>query len=115
MPARQAVFAAAILLGCAAAQAAASPLISLPLGAFAQSNKGVQTVRWRHRHYRDFWSGRDRDAPWSERADNRGDSDASSASSPMRSLNSATPGAGSEIFGPQFRRRGGWVVPPPPR
>jgi hypothetical protein len=109
MPARQVLFAAAILLGGAAAQAAASPPIALPLGAFLQSKEGVEAVRWRHRHSRDsFWSGRGDGAE-------RGDSDSSSASSPMRSLNSASPPTGSEVFGPSFRRRGGWVDPPPPR
>jgi hypothetical protein len=106
MPARQLVVAAVILLGGAAAQAGAAPPILLPVDAFLQSNHAVETVRWRHRHYRDFF--------WSGRAD-RDDSDASNSSSTMRSLNSATPGAASEIFGPQFRRRGGWVDPPPPR
>jgi len=109
MPARQVVFAAAIFLGGAAAQAGAAPLIPLPLRAFLQSNQGVEAVRWRQRHYRDsFWNGRGNGAE-------RADSESSSASSPMRSLNSATPPTGSEIFGPSFRRRGGWVDPPPPR
>jgi hypothetical protein len=109
MPARQLVVAAAILLGGAAAQAGAAPPILLPLGAFLQSNHGVETVRWRYRHYRDFFrNGR------ADGAD-RGDSDPSNSSSTMRSLNSATPGVASEIFGPQFHRRGGWVDPPPPR
>jgi len=112
MPARQVVFAAAIFLGGTAAQAGAAPLIPLPLRAFLQSKEGVESVRWRHRHYRDsFWSGRDRDAPGNE----RGDSDSSSASGTIRNLNSATPPTGSEIFGPSFRRRGGWVDPPPAR
>jgi len=106
MPARQIVFAAAIFLGGTAAQTGAAPLIPLPLPAFLQANQGVEAVRWRHRHYRGpFWNGRG----------DAGDSDPSSASSTMRSLKSATPGTGSEIFGPQFRRRGGWVDPPPPR
>jgi len=106
MPARQVVFAAAIFLGGTAAQTGAAPLIPPPLRAFLQSNQGVESVRWRHRHYRDsFWSGRGE----------AGAGDSSSASSTMRSLKSATPGTGSEIFGPQFRRRGGWVDPPPPR
>jgi len=109
MPARQLAVAAAVLLGGAAAQARAAPPILLPLGAFLQSNQAVETVRWRYRHYRDlFWNGR------ADGAD-RGDSDPSNSSSRMRSLNSATPGVASEIFGPQFRRRGGWVDPPPPR
>jgi len=108
MPACQVALAAAILLGGAMAQAGAAPLIPLPLRAFLQSKEGVEVVRWRHRHYRDFWSGRGDGAE-------RGDSDSSSPSSTMRSLNSAAPPTGSEIFGPQFRRRGGWVDPPPPR
>src|SRR6266403_4586066 len=59
MPARQLVVAAAILLGGAAAQAGAAPPILRPPGAFLQSNHAVETVRWRHRHYRDFfWNGR---------------------------------------------------------
>ena len=106
MPARQVVFAAAIFLGSTAAQTGAAPLTPPPVRAFLQSNQAVETVRWRHRHYRDsFGSGRG----------DMGNSDSSSASSAMRSLKSATPGTGSEIFGPQFRRRGGWVDPPPPR
>jgi hypothetical protein len=109
MPARQLVVAAAILLGGAAAQAGAAPPILRPPGAFLQSNYAVETVRWRNRHYRDFfWNGRGGGA-------DRGDSDPSNSSSTMRSLNTATPGVASEIFGPQFRRRGGWVDPPPPR
>jgi hypothetical protein len=109
MPSRQVLFAAAIFLGGAAAQAGAASLIPPPLRVFLQSNQGVEAVRWRHRHYRDsFWSGRGDGAE-------RGDSESSSASSTMRSLNSATPPAGSEIFGPSFRRRGGWVDPPPAR
>ena len=99
MPACQVALAAAIF----------APLIPLPLRAFLQSKEGVEVVRWRHRRYRDsFWSGRGDGAE-------RGDSESSSASSTMRSLNSAAPPTGSEIFGPQFRRRGGWVDPPPPR
>src|SRR5207247_2354428 len=85
-------FCAAIFLAGTAAQVAAAPLIPPPLPAFLQSNQGVESVRWRHRHYRDsFWSGRGE----------AGDGDSSSVSSTMRSLKSATPGTGSEIFGPQ--------------
>jgi len=102
MQARQAVL-AAILLGGAVAQAGAAPLISLPLRAVLQSKDAVGTVRWRYRHYRDFfWNG-------------RGHSDPSDSNSAMRPLNSTTPGTSAEIFGPQLRRRGGWVDPPPAR
>jgi len=112
MPARQAGFCCCHLLGCAAAQARAAPPIllplgALPLGAFLQSNYAVETVRWRYRHYRDlFWNGR------ADGAD-RGDSDPSNSSSRMRSLNSATPGVASEIFGPQFvAAAAGWTHRP---
>ena len=40
MRARQAFFAVAIFLGCAAVDAAASPLIPVPSGAFLQANRG---------------------------------------------------------------------------
>src|SRR6266852_4334070 len=109
MRARQAFFAVAIFLGCAAVDAAASPLIPVPSGAFLQANRGLDTVRWRHRHYPDFF--------WRERGDTvgRGDIDASASSSAGRGLNGAIPPTGSEIFRLNPPRRRGWVDPPPPR
>jgi len=109
MRARQTLFAAVIFIGCAAAEAAASPLIPAPLNASVQGNSGIETVRWRHRHYRGFF--------WSERGDTigRGDADAFSSSSAARSLNRAVPPAGSQIFRLDPPRRRGWVDPPPPR
>jgi len=108
MRARQAFLAAAILCACAA-QAAASPLIPVPSGALLQANSGIENVRWRHRHHRDFF--------WSERGDtvSRGDADAFSPSSAAPSLNSASPPARSGIFRFDPPRRRGWVDPPPPR
>jgi hypothetical protein len=50
MRALQVVFAAAIFLGCATAEAAASPLIAMPSDVFLHANSGIDTVRWRHRH-----------------------------------------------------------------
>jgi hypothetical protein len=107
MRARQAFLAAAIFCACAV-QAAASPLIQVPSGAFLQANRGIENVRWR-RHHRGFF--------WSERGDTvgRGDADAFSPSSGARSLNSAAPATGSEIFRLDRSRRRGWVDPPPPR
>jgi hypothetical protein len=107
MRARQAFLAAAIFCACAA-QAAASPLIQVPSGAFLQANRGIENVRWR-RHHRGFF--------WSERGDTvgRGDTDGSSSSRATRSLNSAAPATGSEIFRLDRPRRRGWVDPPPPR
>src|SRR5438034_3002185 len=94
MRARQAFFAVAIFLGCAAVDAAASPLIPVPSGAFLQANRGLDTVRWRHRHYRDFF--------WRERGDTVGRSDADAFSSrprrvtlPVRSLPRALKSSGS--------------------
>src|SRR5262249_56602102 len=56
---RQVILAAAIFLGGAAGEAAASPLIQMPPGVFLHANSGVDTVRWRHRYARPFfWSGR---------------------------------------------------------
>jgi len=83
MRARQAFFAIAIFLGCAAAGAAAAPLIPVPSGAFLRANRGLDTVRWRHRHYRDFF--------WRERGDTvgRSDADAFGSSTPARGLNSS--------------------------
>jgi hypothetical protein len=106
MRARQVVFAAAILLGCAAG-AAASPLIARPSGAFADANSGIETVRWRHRYYR-YWSRRNESV-------GRGDTKAFDADTPTRSLNSGIPAAGSEIFRLDRPQRRGWVDPPPPR
>lgn len=106
----QVILAAAISLGCAAAEAAASPLIPMPSVAFPHANSGIDTVRWRYRHSRPFF--------WSGRGDTvgRGDADAAfSSSSAARSLNSAVPPAGSEIFRLDPPRRRGWVDPPPPR
>src|SRR5262249_56482584 len=85
-----------------------SPLILVPSGPFLQANSGIENVRWR-RHHRGFF--------WSERGDTvgRGDADAFSPSSGARSLNSAAPATGSEIFRLDRPRRRGWVDPPPPR
>jgi hypothetical protein len=109
MRALQVVFAAAIFLGCATAEAAASPLIAMPSDAFLHANSGIDTVRWRHRHSRGF--------SWSGRGDSvgRGDTDGFSSSTVTRGLNSAVPPAGSEIFRLDVPRRRGWVDPPPPR
>jgi hypothetical protein len=108
MRARQAFFAAAIFCACAA-QAAASPLTPVPSGAFLQANSGIENVRWRHRHFWPFF--------WNGRGDGvgRGDTDGSSSSSATRSLNTAIPPTGSEIFRLDLPRRRGWVDPPPPR
>ena len=103
------VILAVISLGCGAAEAAASPLIPMPSGAFPQANSGIDTVRWRHRHsWPFFWSGRGDGV-------GRGDTDGSSSSSATRALNSAIPPTGSEIFRLDLPRRRGWVDPPPPR
>jgi len=103
MRARQIVCAAAIFLGCSAAQAAASPRI------FLHTNSGIDTARWRYRHRRDFY--------WSGRGDSVGpaDTDAYGASGAVRSPNTAAPRAGSGIFRLDPPRRRGWVDPPPPR
>ena len=109
MRARQALFAAAIFCAGAAQAAAASPLIPVPSGAFLQASSGIDMVRWRHRHsWPFFWSGRGNSV-------GRGDTDGSSSSSATRSLNTATPPTGSEIFRLDLPRRRGWVDPPPPR
>jgi hypothetical protein len=107
MRARQAFLAAAIFCACAV-EAAASPLIQVPSGAFLQANRGIENVQWRQRHRGLFWS---------ERGDTvgRGDADAFSPSSGARSLNSAAPATGSEIFRLDRPRRRGWVDPPPQR
>jgi hypothetical protein len=109
MRARQAFFAVAIFLGCAAVDAAASPLIPVPSGAFLQANRGLDTVRWRHRRYRDFF--------WRERGDTvgRSDADAFSSGIPARGQTSSVLPPSSEIFGLNPPRRRGWVDPPPPR
>jgi hypothetical protein len=106
MRARQAFLAAAIFCACAAAQAGASPLIPMPSGAFEHANSGIDTARWRYRRF--FWSGRGDSV-------GRGDTDGSSSSRATRSLNSAAPATGSEIFRLDRPRRRGWVDPPPPR
>jgi hypothetical protein len=106
MRARQAFLAAAIFCACAAAQAAASPLIPMPPGAFLHANSGIDTARWRYRRF--FWSGRDDSV-------GRGDTGGFSSSRATRSLNSAAPATGSEIFRLDRPRRRGWVDPPPPR
>src|SRR5262249_53594599 len=106
MRARQAFLAAAIFCACAA-QAAASPLIGVPSGAFLQADRGIENVRWR-RHHRGFWSERGEIV-------GRGDADAFSLTTGARSLNSAAPPARSEIFPFDPPRRRGWVDPPPPR
>src|SRR5262249_57579242 len=92
MGAHEVVCGAAIFLGCAAAQAAASPLIAVPSGTFLHTNSGIDTVRWRYRHRRDFY--------WSGRGDSVGpaDTDAYGASGAVRSPNTAAPRAGSGIF-----------------
>jgi hypothetical protein len=102
----QVILAAAISFGCAAAEAAASPLIPMPSGAFLRANSGIDTARWRYRRF--FWSGRGDSV-------GRGDTDGSSSSRATRSLNSAAPATGSEIFRLDRPRRRGWVDPPPPR
>jgi hypothetical protein len=103
----QVILAAAISLACAAAEAAASPLMPMPSGIFLHENSGIDTVRWRHRRPF-FWSGRGASV-------GRGDTDGSSSSGAARSLNSAVPPTGSEIFRLDLPRRRGWVDPPPPR
>jgi hypothetical protein len=109
MRVRQIVCAAAIFLGCSAAQAAASPLIAVSSGTFLHTDRGIDTVRWRYRHRRDFY--------WSGRGDSVGpaDTDAYGASGAVRSPNTAAPRAGSGIFRLDPPRRRGWVDPPPPR
>jgi len=103
MRALQGVFAAAIFLGCATAEATASPRIAMPSDAFLHANSSIDAIRWRHRHSRGFsWGG-------------RGDTDGFSSSTVTRGLNSAVPPAGSEIFRLDVPRRRGWVDPPPPR
>ena len=103
------VILAVISVGCGAVEAAASPLIPMPSGAFLHANSGIDTVRWRHRHSRPFfWSGRDDSV-------GRGNTDASGSNGAARSLNSAIPPTGSEIFRLDLPRRRGWVDPPPPR
>jgi hypothetical protein len=103
------VILAVISLGCGMAEAAASPLIPMPSGVFLHANSGIDTVRWRHRHsWPFFWSGR-RDSV------GRGDTDGSSSSSAVRSLNGVTAPTGSGIFRFDPARRRGWVDPPPPR
>jgi len=106
---RQVILAAAIFLGGAAGEAAASPLIQMPPGVFLHANSGVDTVRWRHRYARPFF--------WSGRGDSvgRSDTDGSSSNRAARSLNSAIPPTGSEVFRLDLPRRRGWVDPPPPR
>src|SRR2546430_9374640 len=103
MRARQAFFAVAIFLGCAAVDAAASPLIPVPSGAFLQANRGLDTVRWRHRHYRAFF--------WRERGDTvgRSDADAFRSSTPARGLTISAPPPSSESF--RLNRPGlaGWA------
>ncbi|HET9247802.1 MAG TPA: hypothetical protein VFO15_18505, partial [Xanthobacteraceae bacterium] len=74
--------------------------------AFLRANSGIDTARWRYRRF--FWSGRGDSV-------GRGDTDGSSSSRAMRSLNSAAPATGSEIFRLDRPRRRGWVDPPPPR
>jgi hypothetical protein len=108
MLAPQLVLAAGIFVACAAAGAAASPLIPMPSSASLRSDSGIETVRWRYRHYRGFWSGRGDSI-------GRGDTDGLSSSGATRSLNGAVPPARSEIFRPDLPRRRGWVDPPPPR
>jgi hypothetical protein len=106
MRACQVAFAAAIFLG-GAADAAASALIAPPSVAILDANSRTETVRWRHRRYRDF--------SWSGRGDSvgRGETEGFSANS-ARGPNGAVPSADSEIFRLDVPRRG-WVDPPPPR
>lgn len=108
MRAAELILAAGIFVACAAAEAAASPLIPMPASASLRSDSEIETVRWRHRHHRGFWG---------ERGDiiGRGDTDGFSSSSATRSVNSATPPVRSEIFRLDLPRRRGWVDPPPPR
>jgi len=108
MRAAELILAAGIFVACAAAEAAASPLIPVRSGALLRSDSGIETVRWRHRH-RSFWSGR------GDSTVGRGDSDGSNSATPTRSLNGATPPLRSEIFRLDLPRRRGWVDPPPPR
>jgi hypothetical protein len=83
MRAHEVVCAAVVFLGCAVGQAASSPLIAVPSGTFLHTNSGIDTVRWRHRHRRDFyWSGRDDSG-------GPGDTEGYSASSAVRSPNTA--------------------------
>jgi hypothetical protein len=108
MRAAELILAAGIFVACAAAEAAASPVIPMRSGALLRSDSGIETVRWRHRH-RSFWSGH------GDSTFGRGDSDGSNSATPTRSLNGATPPVRSEIFRLDLPRRRGWVDPPPPR
>src|SRR5262249_56452917 len=96
---------------------AAAPLSRAPPGVFPKEKRGLDKVRWRHRHYRDFFRR--------ERGDTVGRSgaDAFSSSTPARGLTSSVappstssvPPPSSEIFRLNPPRRRGWVDPPPPR
>jgi hypothetical protein len=108
MRAPELILAAGIFVACAAAEAAASPLIPMPASASLRTNSEIETVRWRYRHYRGFWGGRGDSI-------GRGDTDGFSSSSATRSPNGAIPPARSEIFRLDLPRRRGWVDPPPPR
>jgi hypothetical protein len=96
----QLALAALILLGWAGG-VTASPLIPALASVSLQAQGDIEAVRWRHRRYRDYF--------WGERRDSdRNDTDGFAANA--YGANRFTL---PEVVRPDFRRRRGWVDPPP--